>query len=40
MDIEALIWESQPLRSSVEKLEDLDVQSLVVNPMGNKPEEG
>jgi len=35
-----MIWEGEPVPESVKKLQDLGVQSLVVEPVGNKPEAG
>lgn len=35
-----MIWESEPLRDSVERLRSMGVSSLVFNPSGNKPEKG
>ena len=37
---EWMIWEGEPLPESIEKLKDLGISSLVVNPCGNQPEEG
>ena len=35
-----MLWESQPLSASVERLEALGVRSLVFDPCGNRPEKG
>jgi zinc transport system substrate-binding protein len=37
---EWMIWEGQPLQSSIGKLQSLGVGSLVFDPCGNRPEEG
>lgn len=35
-----MLWEGEPLPASVERLQSLDVRSLVFDPCGNRPEDG
>ncbi len=35
-----MIWEGEPAAESVSKLEALGIGSLVVDPCGNRPEQG
>ena len=35
-----MLWEGQPLPAAVERLEALDIRSLVSDPCGNRPEKG
>lgn len=38
--IEILIWEAPPLPASITAIEKMGIKSIVVNPMGNIPEQG
>ncbi len=35
-----MIWEGEPLQASVDRLSELGVRSIVIDPCGNKPGEG
>jgi len=35
-----MIWEGEPIRATVEKLESIGVRSMVFDPCGNVPEKG
>ena len=35
-----MIWEGEPLPESVERLQDLGIESVVFDPAGNVPEAG
>jgi len=38
--IRHMVWEAPPLEASVEKLEEMNVSSVIISPAGNQPEEG
>ena len=35
-----MIWEAAPLPENIQKLQEIGVKSIVINPMGNVPEQG
>ena len=35
-----MIWEDQPLQSSIDRLQTMGIASMVFDPCGNRPEQG
>lgn len=39
-DAKSMLWEGDPAPESVEKLKAIEIESIVIDPCGNRPEEG
>jgi hypothetical protein len=35
-----MVWEGQPIRAAIEKLNEMGISSVVFNPCGNMPKDG